>query len=62
MGAKMGRPTDSPKDTIVKVRMDKETVAMLDECTEKLDATRSEVIRTGIRKVYDSLDKENKNE
>lgn len=55
MSAKRGRPTDSPKDTIVKVRMDKEIVAMLDECTEKLDATRSEVIRTGIRKVYDGF-------
>lgn len=62
MSAKRGRPTDSPKNTTVKMRMDKETVAMLDECTEKLDATRSEVIRTGIRKVYDGLDKENKNE
>lgn len=49
--------TDNPKDTMIRVRMDKATVAKLDECAEALDTTRSEVIRKGIDKVYDEIKK-----
>lgn len=50
--------TDNPKDTTVKVRMDKDTMNKLDKCVEVLESNRSEVIRAGIRKIYDELDKE----
>ena len=57
MNAKRGRPTESPKTTMVRVRMDEETVKMMDECAEKLNTTRSDIIRTGITKVYAEIKK-----
>ena len=53
---KMGRPpsSDSMKDRII-VRVSKETKEKLDSCTDKLQLTRSEVIRKGIDLVHDSL-------
>ncbi len=55
---KLGRPPsdDSKKDRIF-VRIDKETKEKLEECTQALDATRSEIVRKGIDMVHDSLDK-----
>lgn len=55
--AKMGRPTESPKDTMIRVRMDKETVAVLDDCAQQLNTTRSEVIRKGIRLMHETIKK-----
>ena len=54
---KMGRPTDSPK-IIDKIRFDKDTVDKLEICSEKMQITRAEVVRRGVRKMYDDLDKE----
>ena len=51
------RLTDNPKDTMIRVRMDKETVEKLDECAEVLNTTRSDVIRKGISKVHDEIKK-----
>lgn len=51
-----GRPTESKKDTRVYVRMDDETIAVLDKCKEQLDTTRSEVIRQGINLVNEKLE------
>ena len=52
---KMGRPTESPKDTMIRVRADSELIEKLDECVKKLNSNRSEVIRNGIEKVYNDL-------
>ena len=49
--------TDNPKDSTVKVRMDKDTMNKLDKCVEVLGSNRSEVIRAGIKKIYDELKK-----
>lgn len=51
------RLTDNPKDTMIRVRMDRETVAKLDESAEALNTTRSDVIRKGIEKVHDEVKK-----
>ena len=51
------RLTDNPKDTMIRVRMDKTTVEKLDECAEALNTTRSAVIRKGIEKVHDEVKK-----
>lgn len=56
MNAKMGRPTDNPKNIMIRVRMDEETVKTMDECAKQLNTTRSEIIRTGIKKVYADLE------
>ena len=55
---KMGRPTDSPKIIDIKIRFDKDTVDKLEICSEKMQITRAEVVRRGVRKMYDDLDKE----
>lgn len=57
MVAKMGRPTDNPKNTMVRVRVDDETLKILDECVDNLNLNRSEVIRMGIRKVHADIKK-----
>lgn len=49
--------TDNPKDTTVKVRMDKDTMNKLDKCVEALESNRSEIIRAGIKKIYDELER-----
>ena len=54
---KIGRPTDSPKVIDIKIRFDKDTVDKLEECSEKMRITRAEVVRRGVRKMYDDLKK-----
>ncbi|WP_244226636.1 CopG family transcriptional regulator [Paenibacillus protaetiae] len=55
---KMGRPpSDKPKSELIRVRADQEILSKLNACTEKLKTTRSDVIRKGIEKVYDELQK-----
>jgi len=57
MGPKPGqRLTDKPKDYMLRVRMDEETVKDLDECAEKLKLDRSKVVREGIELVKEKLD------
>lgn len=54
---KMGRPTDNPKNVSVKFQADDETFRKLKECSKKMNVSRAEVIRQGIHKVYDDLNK-----
>ena len=54
---KMGRPTDNPKSIKLQIRVDEKTMRDLDQCAEKMNSNRSEVVRTGIDLVKSSLDK-----
>ena len=55
---KMGRPpSENPLSERIYLRVDKETKEVLDDCAEKMDATRSEVVRKGIYLVQDELKK-----
>ena len=57
-GKKMGRPpSENPLSERIYLRVDKETKKVLDECTEELNVTRSEVVRKGIYLVKDGLKK-----
>ena len=56
---KMGRPTEKPMDTMLRVRVDKETIEKLDNCAQKLNTTKSDVVRKSIHKLNDDLSKEN---
>ena len=56
-GKKMGRPTDNPKDISLKVHLDKESAEKLDDCIQKLNVSKSEVMRRGVHKVHDDLNK-----
>jgi len=57
---KMGRPPKSGdkamKDRIF-ILVDDETKDKLAKCKESLNATTSDIVRKGIDKVYDELDK-----
>lgn len=54
---KAGRPTSSPKDYMLRTRMDKETVEKLDFVADELKLSRSEVVRKGIEEQYDDIKK-----
>ena len=54
---KMGRPTANPKDISLKVRLDKTTAGKLDECIRELGVSKAEVVRRGVHKVHDDLEK-----
>ena len=55
---KMGRPTDNPKDISLRIRINSTTDEKLNVCSEKLNVTKSEVIRQGVDRIYDDLEKE----
>ena len=54
-GKKIGRPTDNPKDTVLKVHLDKGSVDRLEECSQSMEVSKAEVIRQGIKKMHDGL-------
>ena len=55
-----GRPTDDPKTLNTRIRLSEEDTKRLEFCAEALGITKSEVIRRGIKEVYDGL-KNNRN-
>lgn len=52
-----GRPTNCPKTLNTRIRLSDEDVRILEYCAEKTGLTKSEIIRQGIRKVYEELKK-----
>ena len=55
MSPKMGQKlTDNPKDKLIQVRMDKETVEKLDCLVAEQNSDRSKVIRHGIEIQYEN--------
>lgn len=58
MSPRTGRPkAENPKNIQVKFLADKETIANLDFCCEKLSKTKSDIIRMGIQKVKAEVEK-----
>lgn len=58
MSPRMGQKlTDNPKDTTVKARMDKETLAKLDCLVSEQNSDRSKIIRQGIEIQYEQQKK-----
>lgn len=58
MGAKkLGRPTDNPKDIVLKIRLDSDTSKKLEESSEEMKVSKAEVVRQGIIKMHDDLKK-----
>jgi len=56
---KIGRPpSDNPKSETLRIRVDANTIKKLDDCSRSLDTNRSDIVRKGIDKVYDGLNKE----
>lgn len=54
---KMGRPTDNPKNTELKVRISEEDNKKLEFCITHSNKNKSEIVREGIDKVYKELKK-----
>lgn len=52
---KSGRPTDSPKDYMLRVRLDSETLEKLDKCCDVENLSRSEIVRQSIVDRYEKL-------
>lgn len=58
MVAQKGRPaSDNPKEYMLRVRMDKETLEQLDQCCKAGSLSRSEVVRRGIKEQYAKIKK-----
>lgn len=57
MGRKIGRPTDSPKNVKLQIRVDDETLKKLDDYAKRLQSTRSGIVRKGIELVGETLNK-----
>lgn len=58
MVAKKGRPvSENPKDYMLRVRMDEQTLQQLDKCCEAENLSRSEVVRKGIQEQHSKLKK-----
>lgn len=55
MSPRTGRPTDDPKKHETRVRMSDEDVRILELCCEKTGWTKADVIRRGIREVYEKI-------
>ncbi len=56
MSPKMGQKlTDNPKDKMIRVRMDEDTVQKLDYLVKESNSDRSKVIRNGIEIQYESV-------
>lgn len=52
-----GRPTDNPKKGRFEIRTSEEEEEMLKYCCEVTGKKRTDIVRIGIRKVYDELKK-----
>ena len=57
MSPRTGRPTDEPKNLNTRVRLSDDDVSMLEYCCKETGKKKSEIIRLGIRKVYEELKK-----
>lgn len=58
MSPKMGQKlTDNPKDKLIQVRMDRETVEKLDCLVTEQNSDRSKIIRQGIEIQYEQRNK-----
>lgn len=49
--------SDNPKDYMLRVRMDQETLRQLDECCKAEQLSRSEIVRKGIAEQYGRIKK-----
>lgn len=52
---KMGRPTDNPKSSPIHVRLDAESLEILDKYCQQNDVKKTEAIRIGIKKLEADL-------
>ena len=52
LSPRTGRPTDNPKNQGYRLRMTEDEFKMLDFCCKTLNMTKADVIRQGIKEMY----------
>nr|DAO98101.1 MAG TPA: hypothetical protein [Caudoviricetes sp.] len=52
---KIGRPTNNPRTEKIGIRISKDELEMLNECSKILNTTRANVIIDGIKRTYEEL-------
>lgn len=57
MSPRTGRPTDSPKNIRLEIRLNEEQNNILKECCDKLDMTKTNVLIKGLEEVYKNIKK-----
>ena len=57
MSPRTGRPTDNPKRHETRIRMSDEDVEILEYCCKETGMSKADVIRMGIREVYEKVKK-----
>ena len=57
MVAKLGRPTNNPKNAPIHVRLDNECTKILEEYCQQENTSRAEAIRRGIVKLRNDIEK-----
>lgn len=55
MSPRTGRPTNDPKTLNTRIRLSDEDIKRLEFCSEKTGLTKSEIIRQGIKEIYEKL-------
>ena len=55
MSPRTGRPTSDPKKLSTRIRLSDDDIRRLEFCGEKTGLKKSEVIRQGIKEVYEKL-------
>lgn len=55
MSPRTGRPTEDPKMHETRIRMSDKDVEMLEYCCKATGRTKADIIREGIRAVYEKL-------
>ncbi len=56
MSPRLGRPTDNKKTERLEIRLTPDEAALLQECAERLQMTKTEVINKGVCLVKKELD------
>lgn len=59
MSPRTGRPTNDPKKLSTRIRMSDEDIKMLEYCCEVTGRTKADIIRDGIREVYNKIKNNN---
>ena len=57
MSPRTGRPTDEPKKHETRIRMSDKDIEMLDYCCKVTGRTKADIIRDGIKEVYNKITK-----
>ena len=58
MSPRTGRPkSDNPKNISLNLRLSKDEANLIQECADKLETSRTEVIIKGVRKIKSELEK-----